>query len=246
MKKRLLTQLVLIGLLTLTFGYFSLPYDQQKSLFPFTPESLAQQKINLGLDLQGGSQLDYKIDLRRVDSKDQEQIIEGVLEVINKRVNGLGVAEPNIYRSKVGDEEHIVVELAGIKDLEEAKATVGKTIQLEFKEENHDPMTADMVNTIKRNAQNTLDRILDGEDFSSVAEEESLANPSQVQHFAISEGEDNYSFKSTLPTEYFPALDELELGTVIPNVIQTTDGYTFDETGNLAPLEGFFLVKLNN
>jgi len=58
-------------------------------------------KINLGLDLQGGSQLDYKVDLRKVPEKDRASIVDGVLGIINQRVNGLGVSEPNIYTSSV-------------------------------------------------------------------------------------------------------------------------------------------------
>ncbi len=108
-----------------------------QSIQPAFLSQFAQDKdYSLGLDLQGGSQLDYKIDLREVEEKDHKQVLDGILKVINQRVNSLGVNEPNIYLSNVGPEKHIVVELAGIKDLEEAKSVVGKTIQLEFKEEN--------------------------------------------------------------------------------------------------------------
>ena len=111
----------------------SIPQNLQPS---FMPGLIKDMKINLGLDLQGGSQLDYAIDLRKVDIEDHKDVIEGVQDVINKRVNKLGVSEPNIYSSKIGEQNHIIVELAGIKDLNEAKKRVGKTIQLEFKEEN--------------------------------------------------------------------------------------------------------------
>ena len=93
----------------------------------------------MGLDLKGGTQLDYKIDLAKVEEADRDQLVEGVKEVIRRRVDGLGVAEPNIYISNIADEYHVVVELAGISNIEEAKAVVGKTIQLEFKEENPNP-----------------------------------------------------------------------------------------------------------
>ena len=132
--KRTLTHVGLILIMAVLLVFFNLPFTQQNSFFPATPDKLENQKIHLGLDLQGGTQLDYKLDLRKVAEADREQIINGVNEVITRRVNGLGVSEPNIYRSQIADEEHIVVELAGISDLEEAKATVGKTIQLEFKE----------------------------------------------------------------------------------------------------------------
>jgi preprotein translocase subunit SecD len=122
-----------IILLASFLGLVSLPEQYQPSFFP---TAIKEMKVNLGLDLQGGSQLDYSIDLRKVAAADKEQIVEGVMDVINSRVNKLGVSEPNIYTSQVGSETHIIVELAGIKDLEQAKNAVGKTIQLEFKQEN--------------------------------------------------------------------------------------------------------------
>ena len=122
-----LPAIIIVSILLLIFN---LPGKYQTWL----PKSIQESDINLGLDLQGGSQLDYKIDLRDVPEGDRKDIVDGVTEIIDKRVNSLGVSEPNIYTSKIGDEQHIIVELAGIKDLEEAKATVGKTIQLEFKE----------------------------------------------------------------------------------------------------------------
>ncbi|KKT76918.1 MAG: Protein-export membrane protein SecD [Candidatus Peregrinibacteria bacterium GW2011_GWA2_44_7] len=242
MNKRTITYLSLIAILSLTFGFLDTPYAKQKGLIPSLPESFAEQKINLGLDLQGGSQLDYKIDLRRVEPQDQEQIIEGVLQVINKRVNALGVSEPNIYRSQVGDEEHIVVELAGIKDLEQAKALVGKTIQLEFKEENTAPLSEQDFAAIEKQAETAFNRIQKEEAFEVVAEEESLAYPGKVNYMKASE--DSYDFKSVLPDEYFPYIDQTSVESVVPKLIKATDGYTIDATGNLKALEGYFVIKV--
>ena len=90
-------------------------------------------ELKLGLDLKGGTQLDYSIDLTEVAEADRDQIVEGVKEVIRRRVDSLGVSEPSIYVSNIGDAYHVVVELAGITDLDEAKKTVGKTIQFEFR-----------------------------------------------------------------------------------------------------------------
>ncbi|MBI5152014.1 hypothetical protein HZA39_00605, partial [Candidatus Peregrinibacteria bacterium] len=126
--KRTTVQVLVIIVFALILGLFNAPKNIQSAIS--MPKFMQDMKIHLGLDLQGGSQLDYKMDLRKVPEKDQEAIVNGVLQVITKRVNGLGVAEPSIYTSSIGDEKHIIVELAGIKDLEEAKRVVGKTIQL--------------------------------------------------------------------------------------------------------------------
>ena len=122
-----------------------LPNNMQPA---FLSQFAQNKDYSLGLDLPGGSQLDYKIDLREVEEKDHQQVLDGILKVINQRVNSLGVNEQTVYLSNVGPEKHIVVELAGIKDLEEAKSVVGKTINL-VKEENLeiDPKEAELAKT---------------------------------------------------------------------------------------------------
>ena len=146
----------------------------------FLPDTIKEMKVNLGLDLQGGSQLDYKVDLRKVPQADQDSIVEGVLSVISRRVDALGVSEPNIYTSEIANETHIIVELAGIKDLEEAKNTVGKTIQLEFKEEN-DQITDDAKEEVQARAQTFLDNAkAEGSDFMSLGDAEEKADRKSV------------------------------------------------------------------
>jgi SecD/SecF fusion protein len=243
MKNRTLIHLGLIGIMTLALTFFNLPFDQQTKVIESTPDSLSEQNIHLGLDLQGGTQLDYKLDLRSVDEADRDQIIEGVLEVIERRVNSLGVAEPNIYRSSIAEEEHIIVELAGIQDIEEAKNTVGKTIQLEFKEENNEPMTDEDREAIKQRAQENLARIQAGESFDLVGQEEELADPTLVTYLESTES--SYTLKNDLPAEYLPYVDSLEVGQVFPEVIQTSDGYTINTNGEIQPMAGYFLVQLD-
>ena len=235
------SKLSLIVLATLFLGFFDLSYDRQTEIFSATPESFAEQSVHLGLDLQGGTQLDYKIDLRKVNEEDKEQIIEGVLEVINKRVNGLGVSEPNIYQSQVAEEEHIIVELAGIQDLEEAKNIVGKTIQLEFKEQGDENLSGENINEIENNANALLTRILDGEDFSTLGATADEADPDHVMYFA---GDESYIFADQMADDFIPAIEAIENGETYPKVIRTNDGYTIDASGNLIPMEGFFILKL--
>lgn len=165
---------IVLGLL---LGFFDLP-PRFKSA-SWLPDSVRDATVHLGLDLQGGSQLDYVLDLRKVPEKDKKQITEGVLAVINRRVNGLGVSEPNIYTSSVGSEQHLIVELAGVKDLEEAKAVVGKTIQLEFKEKREKP-DPNAKEAVRAQALEVLKKI-SGENFDSIADQEVKANPGKAQ-----------------------------------------------------------------
>ena len=84
----------------------------------------------LGLDLRGGTQ----IVLETRDSpttKADRASTQRALEVLRRRVDALGVAEPSLARS--GD-RRIIVELPGVQDPEEAAATIGRTAQLTFHE----------------------------------------------------------------------------------------------------------------
>src|SRR5437588_6050305 len=53
-----------------------------------------RQGAKLGLDLQGGTQLTLQADLSQVPSDQQSTSMQGVLNIIGKRVNAYGVAEP--------------------------------------------------------------------------------------------------------------------------------------------------------
>ena len=89
----------------------------------------------LGLDLQGGTQLTYQADVKNIPDADRASSLEGVRDVIERRVNSTGVSEPviQVNRSISGD-YRVIVELAGIKDANEAIKMIGETPLLEFKE----------------------------------------------------------------------------------------------------------------
>jgi preprotein translocase subunit SecD len=91
-------------------------------------------KVWQGLDLQGGIQLAYEADMSGIDPADRTAKLEEVVHKIDRRVNQLGVTEPVIRTSIAGDVYRTIVELPGVGDVEEAKALIGQTAQLEFKE----------------------------------------------------------------------------------------------------------------
>ncbi len=88
----------------------------------------------LGLDLVGGSHLVYNVDLSGVPSKDQASVLNGLRDVIERRVNLFGVSEPQVYLGKSGDRSELIVELAGIKDIGQAIDMIGTTPMLDFRE----------------------------------------------------------------------------------------------------------------
>lgn len=94
--------------------------------------------FKLGLDLAGGSHLVYKADVSSLDPAEVPELMNVLREVIERRINSFGVAEPivQVERSSVVSnvqEERLIVELPGITDVEEAVREIGKTPLLEFK-----------------------------------------------------------------------------------------------------------------
>lgn len=87
-------------------------------------------KINLGLDLQGGIRLVLRAEDTEKYKADRDAVL-GVIEVIRNRVDALGVNEPVIQKK---GEKEIIVELPGIDNPERAIRLIGETALLEFVE----------------------------------------------------------------------------------------------------------------
>lgn len=134
----------------------------------WAPGFLSAPSLHLGLDLAGGTQLDFRISeeeiaqeraavaqelqaarnrgasqemiaslqlqLQTIDNQ-QENLVEAIRTVIEKRINSLGVSEATITPSYIGGERHLLVDCPGVIDVQKCINTVGKTIKLEFKEE---------------------------------------------------------------------------------------------------------------
>ena len=86
--------------------------------------------IRQGLDLQGGTH----VVLQAVDTPDakvDDDAVNRVVKIIERRVNELGLTEPTIQRQ---GKDRIIVELPGVKDPDKAIAMLGRTALLEFKD----------------------------------------------------------------------------------------------------------------
>ena len=116
----LIAILVTLGVLTLAFKTIDIGGFERG-----TEDSALGLK--LGLDLQGGTHLVYRAD----DADVTDEQVEGVVNVIERRINAFGVSEPLIQK-KGGNE--IVIQLPGIRDIDEAKRLIGGTAQLDFRE----------------------------------------------------------------------------------------------------------------
>lgn len=97
-----------------------------------------QLKTHLGLDLLGGTQLVLEADMKELATSDRETALESVREIVERRVNFFGVAEPVVQTAIVGESQRVIVELPGVRDINQAVATLGQTAQLEFRELNEE------------------------------------------------------------------------------------------------------------
>ncbi len=134
-------RLIFIVLLTLAAGYVVWPqvpanYIPGGEVLPGSQGihlgPLNRQGAKLGLDLQGGTQLTLQADMSQIPADQRDNAMKGVVNVMERRVNAYGVAEPQIQTRGT---DRVIVQLPGVRDIEEAKKLIGQTAKLEFKEQ---------------------------------------------------------------------------------------------------------------
>ncbi|MFA6321964.1 MAG: protein translocase subunit SecD [Candidatus Buchananbacteria bacterium] len=173
-------RLALAGVITLAILAILIDFPGQLTKTGFPVPSFLNLSYRLGLDLQGGTQLIYEADLSKIPSTEQATAVEGVRDVIERRVNSFGVAEPLVQTSKVANNYRIIAELAGISDINQAIKMIGETPLLEFKEQNPNQQITiteaqkkemDASNaTIENTAKTVLNEALKfGSDFGALA-----------------------------------------------------------------------------
>ena len=92
-------------------------------------------QIKKGLDIEGGASILLEADMTNIIESDQSDAIKSLVEVIEKRVNLLGLSESVVQYSKSGDKYRVIVELAGAQDTSQALAVIGQTAKLDFREQ---------------------------------------------------------------------------------------------------------------
>lgn len=107
-----------LALLFILSDFLSIPYFPKKS-------------FKLGLDLAGGVELVYQADLSQIEQKDEKKVMEGLRDIMERRVNFFGVKEPLVQVQK----NRLIIQLAGVIDPQKAVEEIGKTPFLEFREE---------------------------------------------------------------------------------------------------------------
>lgn len=221
MAKKAYTWPVLVTAIAVALVVIALPQDNRQ----WAPGFLRNAQLHLGLDLAGGTQLDFRISEKeiteQIDSlsseitqlkargasndkiitlenqlnsvqQQKENLVEAIRTVLERRINALGVSEAVITPSYVGNEKHLLVECPGVVDTQKCIDTVGKTIQLEFKEEFTEP-TDEYEQEIRDRVRDARSRITQ-EGFDTVGQDLSsdiaISYQSETRYFydALPEG----------------------------------------------------------
>jgi preprotein translocase subunit SecD len=90
-------------------------------------------ELKEGLDIQGGMQLVLQADMSKIAPDDRENALAASKDIIQRRVDLFGVSEPVVQTLHSGDDYRIQVELAGVKDPDQALQLVGTTAELDFR-----------------------------------------------------------------------------------------------------------------
>lgn len=194
--------------------------------------SYTEKPFRLGLDLVGGTQLLYDADTSKIDESERSAALEGVRDVIERRVNAFGVAEPVVQTDRSGNQWRVLVELAGVKDVDEAIKQIGETPLLEFKEEGATPPVPELTDAqkgeialseveAKQKVENTIKQLNQGANFADLAKQLS-EDPGSKDNG----GDLGWVKKGVFVPEFDAAIfDELHDGEMVKTPIKTQFGY---------------------
>ena len=230
-------RVALIAVLALIMGAIAYPPAANK-VIDFTNKSFSShipeitKGFILGLDLQGGTQLAYQADVTNIPETERSSALDGVRDVIERRVNTLGVSEPVIQTARVGNDWRVSVELAGVKDVTEAIKLIGETPTLQFKEQDNGtaPTSLTAAQTKQMNdanassskmAQADLAKVLkDSSSFAALAKSDSSDTASGSLG-----GELGWLKSNGQYSDLYQELEGVASGTTVDHVIETANAY---------------------
>jgi preprotein translocase subunit SecD len=209
---------ILLGLTLGTYVYpgpFNSAVDKANSLFSINIKHFNPAGFKLGLDLQGGSQLVYQADLSEVPDQEKSQRMEVLRDLIERRINQFGVAEPLVQVKN----DRLIVELAGVVDPMKAIEMIGETPYLEFMELADSQEEIGDQGVIEK-AQEILERARKQEDFSELAQEYSQDPGSREKG-----GDLGWFGKGEMVAEFEESAFKLKKDEISPELVETSFGY---------------------
>lgn len=123
----------LFAVIALIVGFLLAYFVYSTQVDPGSP-----YRFKLGLDLAGGTELVYKADMSQTAPGEQSDALRALREVIDRRVNLFGVAEPLVQTEQASSlsgttEDRLIVDLPGVTDINAAVAALGQTPVLDFR-----------------------------------------------------------------------------------------------------------------
>ncbi len=200
------------------------------------------KNLNFGLDLQGGFEVLYKVD--SIDgSKMNKQKLTATYKTLSKRIDSLGVNEPEII---LEGNDKIRVKLAGVKNTDEARKQLSTVATLSFRDtEDNLLMTSDVLSSggakvSEDSAGNpaVLLTIKDKDKFYNVTNKISKQqNNSIVIWLDYNKEEDSYSKEGSLcGTEESNCLSSATVSEGFASNVIIQGSFTEEEVENLVDL----------
>lgn len=109
--------------------------------------------LKLGLDLQGGFEVLYEVKPAKKGQKIDKDTLASTAQALDKRINVLGVSEPNI---QIEGNNRIRVQLAGVEDQNKAREILSTQANLTFRDAN-DRLMMDGTDLAQNGAKQTFD-----------------------------------------------------------------------------------------
>ncbi|MCD6238634.1 MAG: protein translocase subunit SecD [Thermotoga sp.] len=127
MRSEQMRVLIVIAVIALSFIFLFYPEKGRTGSSIF-------KNIKLGLDIKGGTRLDYRMDLTSALNPDVNTLAEDVRTVIRRRLDTAGYTEAVVGKVGSGLKTRIRVEIPGITDPSAAERLIGKKARLYFGE----------------------------------------------------------------------------------------------------------------
>ncbi len=209
--------------------------------------------IKLGLDLQGGFEILYEVKPAEKGQKITQDVLADTAEALDKRVNVLGVSEPNI---QIEGENRIRVQLAGVTDQNKAREILSTEANLSFRDAN-DRLMMDGTDLAEGGAKQNFDengkpsvslKLKDSDKFRKVTEEIVKMAPNNflVIWLDFEEGKD--SFKAEAMKENPKYLSAPTVNQIFnQKEVSIVGSFTVEEAKELSALlnSGALPVKLD-
>ncbi len=229
------------GVLFLAVFAAAISYPRLVARVPWIGASISSLQTNLGLDLQGGIHLEYKVDTTQIPEEKRNEALQSALAVVERRVNAFGVGEPLVQLSRAGDEDRVIVELPGVKDVDGAKKMLKETPYLEFREDNSEALQKglDLLNeSSRKQAEDVLNQAKSGGDFAELAKKYSK-DPGSAKNG----GDLDFAKEGKFVKEFDDVVfnSDFKSGSVWPSLVESSFGWHIikktDERGEGADRE---------